>query len=182
VQQADRRIDRGGEIAIGEGHPDHHAPLTVEHVAEAHTVPIRGELLVLVEVGISPGTADPIDVLVGMPVLEENPAAVIVLLGQHAAADVEHAAPAGAGARRGGGQAEQRHHRHDERGQERDEGAGASPGRMAVRRRLRGHGGGRHGGTDRVCAPQRSRTTARLQAGDEGESRCDLEHDRAVRI
>jgi hypothetical protein len=52
LQQADRRIDRGREIAIGEGHPDHHAPLTVEHVAEARTVPIRGELLVRVRLGL----------------------------------------------------------------------------------------------------------------------------------
>jgi hypothetical protein len=79
---------------------------------EAHGVPAGGHVLVLVQCGIALGIADPVGVLVSIPVFEENPAAVIVFLRQHAPADIEHAAPAGAGAGRRGGEAEQRHHRN----------------------------------------------------------------------
>ena len=89
-------------------HPYHDAPVAVEVVAEADIVPLGVEVLILVECRRRLGTADVVLRLVLAPELKEDSAAVILLLRHIEAADVEHAATAGACARNGRREADKR--------------------------------------------------------------------------
>ena len=90
------------KVRLTVGYAHHHAPIAVEIVAEADIVPLGVDFLVRIERRRGFGTADPILRLIAAPILEENAAAVILLLRHIEAADVEHAAAAGAGERRRG--------------------------------------------------------------------------------
>ena len=166
----------GRQRAVGRGDPHHHAPIAVEIVAEADVVPLRVDFLVRIERRRGFGTADPILRLITAPKFEENAAAGIVLLRQQAAADVEHAATAGAGVHRRGAQADKRHERQYDCGKKGDRRGAAAFGAPVWCRRLCGFEGGRHGVSDGICAPRRSRMTARTQAGDKGAASGVIEH------
>ena len=174
---AGERPGVGGQAAVDIRRPHHDAPLPVEHVLEADIVPLGIEFLVQVDGGRGSGLADPILRLIAAPEFEENAAAVIPLLGSAEAADVEHAAAAGAGARRGGGEADQRHEGQHDRGDERDRRGGDPSAATAARRRRRACDGGGHGVSDPIDARRRGRLTARAQASDDGEIECGFEHD-----
>ena len=89
----------GGQSAIGGRDAYHHAPIAIEIVAEANIVPLGIESLVQIDSGGGFGAADIVLRLISAPKFEENSAAVVLLLRQVEAADVEHAATAGTSAR-----------------------------------------------------------------------------------
>ena len=106
----EQEVGFGGQRAIRRyRHPDHDAPVTVEVVTQTDIVPLGLEVLVLVESRRRLRTADIVVLLILAPILEEDSASTFLLLGHHVqAADVEHAAPAGAGVRVGCREADER--------------------------------------------------------------------------
>jgi len=106
LERSDRRVG-GGEVTVDDRQPRHEPPFAVEHVLYADVVPAGDDVLILVSGGRTLGAANPIDVLIGVPILKEHPPAVVVFLRQRCAADVEHTTTAGGGQGHRGGAGEQ---------------------------------------------------------------------------
>ena len=70
----------GGQGAVGRGYSYHHAPISIEVIAETDVVPLRIYLFVRIQRRGSDGATDIVLCLIAAPEFEENAPAVVLLL------------------------------------------------------------------------------------------------------